>query len=79
MIDVGKLRLRNDSVQMDLESIESAMATDVRGDLVIDVAYVHAGRWIVWSDRVSCSLIEDPGEVAITRDGAGGSHGNGPV
>lgn len=43
-------------MQMELESIESAMATDIRGDLVIDVAYVHAGRWIVWSDRVSCSL-----------------------
>jgi len=53
MIDVDRQELRDGSFLIVLGSDPSV---HLRGILKVDVAYVHGGRWIVWSDPVSCSL-----------------------
>ena len=53
MIEVGLQQLRDDQFQM-------VLAQDgprrVNATLTVDVGYVHAGRWTIWSDAVSCTI-----------------------
>ena len=53
MIDVDRQRLRDDTFAMVLAADRNA---HLHGTLTVDVGYVHAGRWMAWSDAVSCSL-----------------------
>jgi hypothetical protein len=55
MIRVDRQQLRDGSFLMVLGPDPNAYG-QVHGEVTIDVGYVHAGRWIVWSEPVSCSL-----------------------
>lgn len=53
MIDVDRQQLRDDTFLMVLGFDGIARR---HGILTVDVAYIHGGRWFVWSEPVSCSL-----------------------